>query len=186
MDQGKTSTKLDSLAPTQSLNGSGGNEVMKLDDLFQATDLSVSLKSKAIFNDITKASRITSRCILYKFPPENRKLIFNIVLETFFEEYQELRELRYGGGKSMVRHERVFGGLGESWLPGLEIALFPDANLFGEFITTRVEASALILVPEITVLGAFEDRGIKWRNITSIPALVRKSIPVVVYQVGYV
>jgi hypothetical protein len=92
------------------------------------------------------------------------------------------------------KEERVFPGLKESSLPELEIALSLKANLFREFITTRVEASVLTLLPELIQLGMDNDCktakchdldkfDIVFPTIGDIPPLVMTSIRVVVYEV---
>lgn len=47
----------------------------------------------------------------------------------------------------------MFAGLQETSLPDLEIALFPDRNLHGEFITARIEALSITLQPGLVIIN---------------------------------
>jgi hypothetical protein len=115
------------------------------------------------------------------------------VLDDFFEEYPELRELRYGGRKLQATAERRFAGLGESWLPALEVALFTDVGLHEEFVTIRLRSSILTLVPEhvlpqrrSTSANAAPRTRASWPDIQSIPLYVRNSVLTIVFEVMYV
>jgi hypothetical protein len=139
-------------------------------------------------------------CTLYQSPPEIRKEIFKAVLDLFFQEFRSRKEIYYTldmYGKQFVQpstphgfqlaprqDDIVFAGLWAQLLPTLELALFADTKLHGEFITARIEQSTLTLDPKIVPnyqLGYGYDY-VAWPQVDKISLKVRSLVRSVTYM----
>lgn len=144
---------------------------------------------------LTNERRICPDCILYQLPPETRKEVFKAVLALYFEAYSKGRDICYHVSEKGWFHVCpqngqaygsgiIFAGRYKDDLPALETALFPDVGLHGEFITTRIEASNLVLMP-----GVVTDPGmnwdyfnVHWPRINKIPLKVRSLVRSIAYE----
>lgn len=167
------------------------------------------------YNDKDSSNKIlfSPDCILRRFPPEIRKCIFRAVVDLFFHDQPKYYErlcpstIRYtinSSGKAVIgpykeapegrssfrcvpKCKRIFAGLWESLLPALEVALLADTEIHGEFITTRIEESTLVLAPGVPYLRYWGEHPIEsdyvvWPRVEDISAKVRESVRAVVYN----
>jgi hypothetical protein len=139
------------------------------------------------------ATPTASTCILFRFAPEIRKNIFQAILSQFFEEHPEHAELRFIGSYqeesiAPVSQERFFGGLREVDVPDFEHALAPEPILFREFVTTRLDATSLILAGESDFADRKPDKQlwdsqVHYPSLKVIPSLLKAWVKVVVFEI---
>jgi hypothetical protein len=148
-------------------------------------------------NTVAKASPfktlVSPDCVLYRFAPEIRKLVFKAAIDIFFDKYPDRANINYYP-KQLQNIGFFFAGLARSDLPGLEVALFLDTQLHMEFTTSRVESSYLTMVSEVKwnrrELEYFSDvesfrkaHETLWPRIETVFPMVRRFAHVVTYNV---
>lgn len=145
-------------------------------------------------------------CTLKSFPKEHgkeiRKHIFSAIIALHFQEHPKAQVIRYSMGYqgdqlvdpycpdeyrplSEAQAKRVFAGHYEVGLPALEVALLAEKELHGEFITTRIEQSTLLLEPMLVAdwEGAFESPAtVMWPRLEKISSKVRGLVRSVIFS----
>ena len=120
---------------------------------------------------------ISHTSILHRVPPEVRKIIFNNIIDDYFEQFPEHKELGYLTSSNRSKTAKRVG----IYQSKFEQALWSDKQLLMEFAQTRIDRS-IIEVLSRDVYSVRLGAHLTWPNIQTIKPHIRESVSAVLYE----